>query len=235
MVTRSFCLLVLLALSAAAQTPRIPPPESVNRNGLVGRWLWDGGVGSNTAVNFTSPNFAGLMFGGGTRTRLQHRSGFRLVPNTAFVKVGKPDSAGSKSVAMWVYAHSLTVGYLASNYTATSDGFSVLLNTDGTIGVAWTSGVNAVRTTSAVTTGKWYHVVATLSTGGAIYINGKLEKAGSLGAEKTSPYTLRIGGRWTSNDESASAATPDCTVDDARYYNRALSATEVAMIYRGLQ
>jgi hypothetical protein len=76
MVTRSLCLLVLLALSASAQTPRIPPPESVNRNGLVRRWFVAGmqaGDGSLPA-SFLGPASAATNVNGVVWTTFLGRS-----------------------------------------------------------------------------------------------------------------------------------------------------------------
>jgi hypothetical protein len=233
MVTRSLCLLFLLALSAAAQTPRIPPPESVNRNGLVGRWLWDGGVVGAVARNWMT-GFPGGIIGGGTHSRLTHRSGLRL-GSGKYVSVGKPESIGSKTAVQWVYYHSLGDSYLITNYSTASDGFSVFLNADGTLGISWHGAVNVVRSSHALTAGKWCHVGAVYTaSAGIIFLDGTPIKSGSLGTEVTTTNTTRLGGRWVTPN-AGSTREPDATLSDVRIYNRALSAAEIAAIYRGVQ
>ena len=89
----------------------------------------------------------------------------------------------------------------------------------GTTGSSYST-INAT-TTSVVNT--WYHFVGTFNgTGTTIYVNGSAETTQSMSNQPTGSYVAPIQvGRYDGSYPSASR------ISIARFYNRALSATEV--------
>ena len=156
--------------------------------------------------------------------------------NDDYVNVGTPlnsTSSETKTVGAWIYPTSASASYIISNYDPNSQGFSILFNSDRTVGIAWTGTVNAVRTSTTVSLNTWTHVLAVYDSSdntGKIYINGVLNKNGSLGAEQTSTNNLRISGRWTSPN-SGSAVLFSGQLDDVRIYNYALTNKQVQEVY----
>ena len=154
-----------------------------------------------------------------------------------YVDIGNPlgsTSAGTKTVEMWVNPSVASAGYFITNYDSQSAGFSVLFNTNRTLGISWIGTVNIVQTTDTLTLGTWYHITAVFNsgaTGGIVYINGTVSKNGNLGTEATTTNRVRISGRWVTPN-SGSGVVFTGSLDDVRIYNRALRAAEIAEIYR---
>ena len=81
---------------------------------------------------------------------------------------------------------------------------------------------------TAITTGVWFHMVLTIdaSVNSILYVNGISR---SVDTSQTSLYTatsnMSIGGDWSGGGGL------DGFIDDMRFYNRVLSAAEVATLY----
>jgi len=103
-----------------------------------------------------------------------------------YVDIGTPlnsSSTGIKSISLWIKPTSASNQYIVSNYDPGSQGFSLFINSDSTIGIAWTGSINAVRTTTQATLNTWTYITAiydTGGTGGKIYLNGSLSASGNL-------------------------------------------------------
>jgi hypothetical protein len=251
MVIRTLCMLFLLALSASAQTPRIPPPESVNRNGLVGRWL----VPGISTGNGLAPAQSGTA---SISTALPHwsssRFGFLYNASTTFAFV--PDS---NQITPGTGAFSLVVRARIEKMTGDFTVFGKFQNAirheylAGRYGGTWyfvlysdtsTSGNYIGRGASLPVVSNQWASLAFVCRGGTtsanleIWADGRRLDSSDLNAgtytgtpdtdvplfigcdmENSGAYRNRVGG----------------SLGDARYYNRALSAAEIAAIYRGLQ
>lgn len=112
----------------------------------------------------------------------------------------------------------------------------LLINADSTI--SWyksISGVNLVTSTTALATYKWYHICGTmLSIPGtlatlSLYINGKLEAASNF--SDVGGHTIGAG-TWRLGNSAVFGRPFNGFLDDARVYERALSATEVYALYQ---
>jgi len=82
----------------------------------------------------------------------------------------------------------------------------------------------------SVSLGNWYHVVMTWDgTTQKLYANGSLSNSkGTSGTSGNPEYDLTVGRR-----SDASSLFFNGLIDDARVYNRALSAEEVSKLYKG--
>ena len=252
MVTRTLCLLFLLALSASAQTPRIPPPESVNRNGLVGRWIVPGSQTGNglapTASHDASGNGNhGVAVNSPIVTVNSQRLALRTNGSSSFHNVGNPVNLsfnpGTQSFTL--------MSWFQKN---TDKNNNVILTKQGSVGninyglgdaVAETYafvGINGVVSYSAsllpsVSTGSWHHIAGVYDVRElkmSLYVNGVFKARSpqwGSGTNAISNRDLYIG----SDQANIAVRTLNGFLSDVRIYNRALTADEIKRIYRGVQ
>ncbi|MDD5753803.1 MAG: LamG domain-containing protein [Methylococcales bacterium] len=88
-------------------------------------------------------------------------------------------------------------------------------------------------TSNTITRGKWFHYVGVIDRKShtmSIYINGKLDtsKADSYSTFNNNDFDLRIG---STAETDASFSPFNGALDEIRFYNRALSASEVTDLY----
>jgi hypothetical protein len=246
MVTRSLCLLFLLALSASAQTPRIPPPEAVNRNGLLSRLSWVGGVKADGFISGLDPGsmvnwLRGGINGGSQNTRQTVLSGRRVwsvLNGASYISFGHFPPGGAMTIMAWVRIDpndnggtvvsagfdSPRAGWGLQLIAETNAVFAAIVKTDG--------GVAQITGASVPWPGGDRHLAVVWRSGSGFptYLDGEL-----FAANPTSATTLRYdNGTWVGASKYGS---PTFTgyVADIRIYNRALSADEIKRIYRGLE
>ena len=249
MVTRILIILFALTLSASAQ--RICPPNQVNRNGLVGRWLVpgkqtgnvatptlcldDSGKGNHGTV-VSNANY-GIIF---SRPAMTFNGSSQYVVNT---NVSSALNVGN-NITISAWARPTAVGQSGGSDVA---GLAISASAPfGPAGIEWNSASQfsfftgaTDNTTDSLTSGAkalntWHHVAVTYDgTTKRIYVNGTLENsltyAKSL--KYTNPLYLDIGSfvlYLVGNYFTGS-------IDDVRIYNRALSAAEIRAIYQGEQ
>jgi hypothetical protein len=251
MVTRSLCLLLLLALSASAQTPRIPPPEAVNRNGLVGSWLVTGfirtsGNAASSVLDFSGRNAATPL----SPPPISNPFGRpAILLNTNYFSLGTPAAlsmTNAMSMCGWVLINTNLNVLCPLLSDATASGahgqYNASVLVTRKISAHWGNGSSSadwVTTNPAVEYGKWQHIAITRSDKmvWTIYVNAT-ERAGSwsAGGQSTpiysSPVGISIGRYGVLNDSSLFMRGH---LSDVRLYNRALTAAEIAAIYRGVQ
>ncbi|MCK5630135.1 MAG: DUF2341 domain-containing protein, partial [Nanoarchaeota archaeon] len=205
--------------------------SAVDTTGLVGLWHMNGDA-NDTSGN----NNHGTINGATTGTEGKLDTAMSFDGTNDYVDVGTPlgsTSSGTKAVSLWVKSIEATTGYVIANYDSNSHGFSLLFNSDRTIGIAWTSTINAVKTTDTLPLNEWFHVVGifeTGATGGKIYIDGTESVSGNLGTEQTTTNKLRISGRWVTAN-SGSTVVFNGSIDEVAIWNRALSPDEISAIY----
>jgi hypothetical protein len=251
-LTRTLTLLLLLTLSASAQTPRIPPPESVNRNGLVGRWLVPGYQTGNglkpTKVNdnsgkgnhlttYNSPNY-GVIY---SRAAMQFNGFSQYIGGTLASSI-----SNKWTFSLWVWtanAEGQQINYPIA--TSISGSNSVMIYVGGVYSDAvvyknigflhnglWTSSVANSFTTPDFS--KWVHIVCTFddtaSAKSAIYKNSEqLALMYDRASGSRNIDTINIGRRWEGVWYWFGY------IADVRLYSRALAPSEVSAIYQGLQ
>ena len=127
-----------------------------------------------------------------------------------------------------------------SNHSDYNQGYQLSWNGDGTkivmyfnqSGQPWPGNVTAANLNTPLLTNSWYHIVATYDHNAVmIYLNGVPLVTNIIGAVtlQNSSSSLRI-----SKDDNLNAPFAG-RIDDARIYNRALTAAEVAYLYQGPQ
>lgn len=112
--------------------------------------------------------------------------------------------------------------YMTSTVTQTGRGFS------GTQALT-----NATANTSTNSTGVWYHIALTYnSTSVILYKNGVGTTPVATGAPGVTITGIRIGSQANNIQGTyVGYACADCTIDDLRIYNTALTAAQVQSIY----
>jgi hypothetical protein len=253
MVTRTLALLLLLTLSASAQTPRIPPPEAVNRNGLVGRWLVPGRSASNAHLDDSvfrhngqpfGTNIFGLFF---SRFAAQYNS----TRYTSLPYISPLSGATKATISLWVYPTALpSIDDIAQNaglyYEDTgAAGFSRVAifhlqsgEFAGLVRDSQTGSSFGVQTASASWLNRWTHLVLTynsLTDKMVLYANGVAvsQNTAPKGAIYSNNTLNRFFGAYV--DPGVRKSCLNGVLSDARIYNVEWSSDTVKLAYRGLQ
>lgn len=147
-----------------------------------------------------------------------------------------PAMSAASTAAMWIYC-------TAATGVTTQQSFFAVCGISGTseqaglhFGVksgaaacwAYSSSSNIVTTATTLTSGTWNHIAFTFDgTTNIAYLNGVASGTTSTTTHPTStPTTLQINGNY-----NTSTYATDGSVDDFRFYSRALSAAEIQSIY----
>ncbi|MEQ1561449.1 MAG: LamG domain-containing protein, partial [Nitrospira sp.] len=230
------------------QKPKVA--SGINNTGLVGYWPLDEGQGTR-AEDASFNNNTGTLILGPTWTSGKIGGAVNLDGSDDYVDLGNDSSLEVPlpfALSVWVKIRSLpSVNYniIATDaHTGSSiySGSGIWINSDGSVEIDYgdsisTGGSNHRRTklsgAGLITANTWYHIVAVArgATDMNLYVNG-VDVGGSYSgtgnAQVFSSDTAKIGSNaWgTLNAFSGS-------IDDARVYNRALSAGEVYALYKG--
>ena len=256
MVTRILIILFALTLSASAQ--RICPPNQVNRNGLVGRWLVPGKQTGNVAtptlcLDDSGKGNHGTVVSNANYGIIFSRPAMTFNGSSQYVSTSQNSTFSATTpftISVWVSCNSsnscIIVNTAAEQspysgiWTSWSGGavnqknvlpFSLVTDGSNEIGV---------KLASQLSLNTLYQVAFTYDgsktqAGMKIYVNGvsrSVVVSGTLGTFTTLTSTpWRIG-------TDTSSSHPDYfsgSLDDVRIYNRALSAAEIRAIYQGEQ
>ena len=259
MVTRILIMLSLLTTSASAQ--RICPPNQVNRNGLVGRWLVPGyqtGNGAlptkcldtsgqgNHGTTVASPNY-GVIYSRPAMT-FNGSSQYVTIPNNGSFSFTNGTNDLPFSVSMWLKQTTQTGSQWIINKrtSPSSSGEWQIATTGGGYPIIQlieqdNSSVLGKESTTILVASTWTHVVCTYDGSGTeaglkIYQSGS---AVGLSSQSAGAYThmlktsapLAIATQGWSLGSSGFIGS----IDDVRIYNRAMSAAEICGIYKGIQ
>lgn len=215
--------------------------------GLAGYWKLDEGTGTSATDSSTNGN-TGTLTNGPTWTTGQIGGAVTFDNVNDYIDLGDVSTMEGQSaltISTWINPTTLANydGIVSKYASATSD---TTLNLGGT-GVGTTSSLVATirngsdtygyTATGKIVTGVWTHCILVFDgtqTGNSnrlkVYINGVSEALTFVG---TIPATtvanaqnLRIGRTGSASDYF------DGKIDEVRVYNRALSAEEVAQLYR---
>ena len=221
-------------------------PVGNTTTGLVGWWKLDDGAGTS-AADATGNGYTGTLTSGPTWTTGMNNGAVNFVAaSSQYIKV--PDTAslrlaGPWTIAAWVNPTSLPANGSAVNpidRDSTCNGCNsnykiAIDNNDHCGALAWrvafdTSGgvSKGACYVTAIPTGVWYHVVGVWDgTTLTLYVNGVSVATNVPGAV---PAT-GTGGDLGIGTEITQPRYFNGVIDDARVYNRALSAADVMTLY----
>jgi len=216
-------------------------------SGLVGRWDFEGtgttvndgtGNGHDGAPKNGASRSSDSVCGGSSLSLESASNQYVEIPSTAVL-----DPAERVTLAAWIKAAD-TAAYqtvMAKPSTESNSGLAlrVHLGVASMMGNGHLSGGGPFNTgaigTTKIEANTWTHIAGTWDTSAGewkVYVNGHLDRAlvdAKGGRLPNSDVPLRIG------FEFGDAGTFDGLVDDARIYDRALTAGEVALLARACQ
>ena len=205
---------------------------SSTQSGLVGWWKLNGNAKDSTPLANGGTYGAGNAAAADRKGMTSEATSFNGTSNS-IITIGNPSDlniTGAITLSAWVKLndnanYSPIISKDAAAYEIAAD-----FRTGGTYGnLSWRSNGSGTGTNFAgyfnSYIGTWTHVVVTVNgTTATAYRNGQLFGTITIPALATSGANVILGGRSATFFANGS-------MDDARIYNRALSASEVANLY----
>lgn len=135
------------------------------------------------------------------------------------------------SMTAWVKIAAYGAGntFLFQNGANDARGMAMYISSAGVFkgDMAFVASINSVFTLNV---GVWYHIAWIRNTGTSqLYVNGGAQGSTSASSPHSGNDYITLGG-WTSSGGTTSG-NASVTVDDARFYERAISTTEVLQLY----
>jgi RHS repeat-associated protein len=220
-----------LLITAAPATTTGPPPTA----GLAGYWKFDENSGTTTADS-SGNNNPGTLTSGATWATGQNGAATSFDGADDYVQMGAPSSlvmTNATTLSAWIYPTGPGSMVTYGGIILCKEGeYEITRATDGTIQWAFANtnpGWNWINTGAVTPLNQWTHIAVTYDNGVIkTYLNGTLAHtysgSGSIGDVLTAQNDFRVGGR------QAVSQNFQGRVDEARAYNRALSAGEVATL-----
>ena len=219
------CLIVLIAVFVII-LPNVSRADI--STGLVGHWTFD------ESANDSAGSSHGTIVGGATYVDGKIGKALSLDgvddyvnTNNNFTDVG---ISPSKTVSAWINPSKTTSGYsfVIPRTYAQTPGFGFYAYSNKWIGKYWTFTTATLTSSADVAVGQWSHLVLVQSgTNVTLYVNGlpvgSANNAGVFESVNKNVYIGSLDGSTATNFEGL--------VDDARIYNRALSASEVTELF----
>lgn len=163
---------------------------------------------------------------------------------TKYVTAGNPvglQITGAISMELWVKFNSLSATQiLASKYLTTGNQRSIQIatndlspfNTFKFYVSADGAALKIITGSTAISTGQWYHIIATFSPSSrmSIYVNGVQDATDTTGIPSS---LLNTTADWIiANRSGLPVNSADATIDEVAIYNTALSAARVLAHYQ---
>ncbi len=201
-------------------------------SGLVGLWTFDGADVTDKVYDRSGNSNNGYFVGGATTSAIAiGKMGQAFSPNTKYVvtpSLFNPQSTDF-TLAAWIYVTSnAAADTIFSQENGSGTGRSwFLVDTTGQLTTALGNGGYLPRANSVLALNTWYHVVLVKTGTGSLtyYINGVSDGTDTRTVESATG-NFRIGATKTGTQIFKGK------IDDARVYNRALSATEIMQLYK---
>lgn len=238
-MSRKIYIFFILLLASTAFAPTLKPfrGRTLNHTGryaLVGCWLMNEGTGNriqdlsgnkNTGTLVATAQFSSAKFG----------SGVLLDGDSDYIDFGDPaalDLSGDITLVIWVKSNNIDGLQAIFGKSKIGDGTEKewgLLSYDGEVWWQLSAGAGLVRLTgTTMVAGSWYCIVGTREGSTCkLYVNGGLDDTDTLAGDINPTYNCFIGRR-----ASAAANYFSGVIDNALVFNRALSASEIALLLR---
>ncbi len=197
--------------------------KQVSNSGLVGYWSFNEGSGLVASDSSGNGNIASVN----SATWTDGKKGRALSFNGSSSYVSSPTISITNNItaSAWVYSTNFSQNGFIVGKNNVNEQWELFF--EGPL-LRWRGGAPTTDTTycTAPANSQWHHVVATQSgTDASLYIDGVLCDTGTVTAIANGSGTIDIGrfnGGYYFNGK----------IDDVRLYNRVLSATEIANLYK---
>jgi hypothetical protein len=206
-------------------------------SGLVGYWKFDETSGTTAADSSGNGNTGTLTNGPAWTTGGMNNGALTFNGTSQYVSV--PDASNLRgnnyTITAWVYFNSLvsaTYDIVVKGYANSGDkSYEMFEDSSGQLGF-WSNGTGVFSAGGNMNAGEWYFIAATRSGSTAtIYMDGvQMNQSTSFSATTSYDTTPVVIGAFSQNNGTIGNYLTGI-VDDARIYNRALSAAEVTQAY----
>jgi len=201
--------------------------------GLVGYWKFDDGSGSS-AVDSSVNNNTGTLINGPTWATGRIGGALSFDGINDAVQIGTSDfNVSEGTVSLWIYAnnfsssHHFLFGHLTQPWSN-----RIQLYTDDAAGnLDLGLGNSHTRDTNIedMDTQRWYNIALSWDgTNYVVYVDGTAKATGTYTGLSTLTTYADIGNNGNSSDRSESF---NGLIDEVRFYNRALNASEILSLY----
>lgn len=200
----------------------------VSAQGLVGYWAMNEGAGNQTGDS-SSNGFTGTINGGPTWINGKRGKALSFNGSSQYVS-GSLSGMSSTQISFCSWANkSSNPGTFTQTIGASSGSSGLYVNSSGNIfsQISFVSAGNQGTASVSMPSG-WHHYCLTWSSGSplSLYVDGVLSQSTGNITDTLNATT----GFWIAR--YASGTYFPGSIDDARVYNRALTAAEVAGLYR---
>jgi hypothetical protein len=215
----------------------LPLPGTTLKNGLVSCWEFDEASGAAINDSFGSNNLAVVG------TYLANQSGklgaaYSLAPGYAY-RSNKILSAFPFSFSWWIKMNSGSANRIATNVSG-ANYYGVEIGLDynqcmvqfGNGAGSGSANRKSYQLSGSITTGVWHHVVVVFTGHGSFtfYLDNVVKSGFSASGTATST-SFAAGGPYVGKNWGAGVSYASCICDQVAFWNRALSAPEVASLY----
>ena len=236
--------------AGAAHTAGHPLLQPVGTtNGLVAWYKMDGDVKDSSGKGYdgTANSFS---YDGTTNGYVQGKFGQGLLMNGSSTYVSVPSNSDFNSypltLSAWVKTTTTTgttLGIVSKYLDSSSNGYSLFMTGGHACAYYYSSSSNKVTASTCngasqgieignVADGNWHHIAFVVSaSGGTGYLDGKSISTTAWAGSATATTTSE--NLWMGNYDYSSGEYFPGTIDDARVYNRNLSAAEVTTLFQG--
>ena len=229
---RAWCLLLLLLCATAVPFAFPLTSQAALTDGLVGHWTFDGADTETTIADRSGNNNFGYVYNGATSTmktigKLGQAMRFNGLDNGPSIIASTPVAVGSAmSFAFWMKDEGTANSVAPISWSPFRRCNRTVSGGDLWLGCDAVGGSDNVLSTTDVFDGQWHHVVYTVVDDviSSLYIDGILEDTATEDID-TTLGAFEVGARGFSDTRYKGI------VDDARFYNRALTASEVKQLY----
>lgn len=219
--------------------------SSIFARNLVGWWPMGNRLswGSDTLYDMSGNGNHGTLTSMNRETdwMLGHRAGLKFDGVNDFVDIGDinaPIGAAERSITLWfntnVFGTDVNYAILSYAPVSTAGREFDIFPEDNAVSVRF-RGHRMITPKNALSLNTWYHVVVVIPSGASqtddvlVYIDGRLQslttEAGTIRTLDTSDNYIRIG------QLADTTLFFNGTIDDVRIYDRALSSSEINLMY----
>ncbi len=215
----------------------LPLPGTTLKNGLISCWEFDEASGSSINDSFSS----NTLTAAGTYTANQPGkvgTAYSLGPGYAY-RGTRMVSAFPITVSWWLKPAPYSINRISTNVSgANYYGVEVALDYNqcmvefGNGGGSGSANRKSYQLSGSITTGVWHHVVVVFTGHGSFtfYLDNVVKSGFSASGTATST-SFAAGGPYVGKNWGAGVSYASCICDQVAFWNRALSAQEVASLY----